>query len=702
MAAGWAGQMARVVAAGWLAAVVAGCDGGAAPSTGDGGADARGDGGGPDTPALACPPLRQVEGPIQFVRPSLPGSVAMLVVSLGGPQVVGRSLYFLDGSGVFRRLLRTDDDGQTFCQLATPVPPDGFTVAAETGSIYVWTASRDGGARRLFRSENEGETWTAGSESLPGSPHILRQTGGVLLAAINLDGRDTIWESFDQGGNFRLKPLAVPAQLQSDFYWQDLRPDPADPAKLLGVIGTSAIDVPDHPHDGYYAMLLSSGDVGASWERVSLLEGLALRHIDIGDDGRLLVVSDKNEIHVREAGSSTWRRGGALLPHLGLPELWFFGQPDLIYQRSQPNLSTKTYQVARSTDLGVRWSEPFDSPYSDGFLPMRPGFLLSISASQMKFSVDDGKNFVERARLTGYDRMALTSREGRPRVHLLRSRLLVDGEGVKPWGGLPDEREIPIQLAIDDRPSGPLFAVFGTHSPGLSVETSAQRSRDDGRTWQRLELPFGELSTRRVNAVAVVSGTPPALLVGTDVGILRSEDEGETFVKASDSVVTILRAAPGLPSLVGGGPFEFVRSRDGGRSWERLSRDSPLSEIIDMVFHPTDADRVYLLEGNSAGGPGLVRRFSLASLESSFQVIANYSSTPLAGLAITTSGTLYLTGSRRGVGASLWYSRDDTVTWRDAPSETHGVGFLYVAPDPANPDGVLVTTFSGLMRVSLP
>lgn len=131
-----------------------------------------------------------------------------------------------------------------------------------------------------------------------------------------------------------------------------------------------------------------------------------------------------------------------------------------------------------------------------------------------------------------------------------------------PARGLPGA----LALAASPDPAGPLLA--GTKA-GLMV------SRDGGASWTAVG---GAVAGVPVTAVAFHATDPRrawAYALRPDLGLLASRDGGATweaagFVAGADTPVVALVGGPGEHVALATSRADVLRSRDGGRAWQRV------------------------------------------------------------------------------------------------------------------------------------
>jgi len=136
--------------------------------------------------------------------------------------------------------------------------------------------------------------------------------------------------------------------------------------------------------------------------------------------------------------------------------------------------------------------------------------------------------------------------------------------------------------------------------------SGAYRSKDRGLTWEVLGANHG-LQESHVPAVAFDPVDPNLIYVGTDRGIYRSLDGGDTLQEVSaPGYVSAIAPAPSNPAIVYAGCHPnyassiatVYRSDDRGATWRPVSLNLPSGiRILKMLVNPINPQVVYLLSG---------------------------------------------------------------------------------------------------------
>ncbi|NOZ27800.1 MAG: hypothetical protein GXP39_07080 [Chloroflexi bacterium] len=166
---------------------------------------------------------------------------------------------------------------------------------------------------------------------------------------------------------------------------------------------------------------------------------------------------------------------------------------------------------------------------------------------------------------------------------------------------------------------GGAFNAIGAGPTGIILAASdlsgAYRSLDGGRTWDVIGS-FRGLTVTHVSGLGFDPADPAILYLGTERGIFRSADHGETFRPAlGHGYITDIQIAPSNPDVgyaahhsqydVADGTV--YKTTDRGQTWARISSPSLPGNlhILKLIVNPEDENRLYLLagEGRFACGP---------------------------------------------------------------------------------------------------
>ena len=152
-------------------------------------------------------------------------------------------------------------------------------------------------------------------------------------------------------------------------------------------------------------------------------------------------------------------------------------------------------------------------------------------------------------------------------------------------------------------PGDPAVLFLGANGPGIL------RSSDAGESWVQSSDGF---NTSDVRALSVDPANSSIVLAATfSGGMFRSTDGGANWRESREGLtafdVSVLEFAPGAPSVVYAGsinPFDpnadnpffphdgaFLRSTDGGTSWEELARPTA---VTALAVHPSDGRTIFI------------------------------------------------------------------------------------------------------------
>lgn len=169
---------------------------------------------------------------------------------------------------------------------------------------------------------------------------------------------------------------------------------------------------------------------------------------------------------------------------------------------------------------------------------------------------------------------------------------------------------------------GGAFNTIGAGPTGIILVASdlsgAYRSLDGGQTWDVIGSSRG-LTVTHVSGVGFDPVDPAVLYLGTEEGIFRSADYGDTWTPVlTHGYITDIKIAPSDPDVgyaahhsrfdVADGTI--YKTTDRGMTWERVSGPSLPGglHILELIVDWEDEDVLYLLagEGRFACGPAVV------------------------------------------------------------------------------------------------
>lgn len=177
-------------------------------------------------------------------------------------------------------------------------------------------------------------------------------------------------------------------------------------------------------------------------------------------------------------------------------------------------------------------------------------------------------------------------------------------------------------VTIDPKDPSTVWVGTGENVSGRHVGwgDGVYRSRDAGRTWQRMGLPNSQhvgriLIDPRNSDVVLVAAEGPLWSAGGERGVYRTEDGGRTWTATltidENTGVTDLEFAPGDPNTVyaaayqrrrhvagflSGGPGSGIhKSTDGGKTWRKVATGLPRGDMgkIGLAVTPADPSIVY-------------------------------------------------------------------------------------------------------------
>lgn len=260
------------------------------------------------------------------------------------------------------------------------------------------------------------------------------------------------------------------------------------------------------------------------------------------------------------------------------------------------------------------------------------------------------------------------------------------------------------------------------------------KTTDYGHTWSNISDGFFE--TASIGAIEVAESNPDVIYVATGsaairsnvikgLGVYKSTDAGKTWTHVGlreVGAIGSVRVHPANPDLVyvaavgqvfTDGPARGVyRSKDGGRSWEKVLFIDERTGVFSLVLDPSDPDRVYaaawrgqrkpwtIISGGPAAEGGI---YTSTDAGTTWTRTSEGLPTDLLGkididVSRANPRRLYAIVEAVGSKAGLYRSDDAGVTWTQVNSDSRLIArpfyYTYVDADPKDADVVWVNNLA--------
>ncbi len=293
-----------------------------------------------------------------------------------------------------------------------------------------------------------------------------------------------------------------------------------------------------------YAGIRRSVDGGANWQPVGTGLPTSFRYaIGPSADGRVLYAGTIEHGVWRigaDGGSWTPANGGAAGASIAQLS---------VDQRSSDRLAARTVdgQVLRSADGGATWSP-----------------VLSGATDLLRPADDPGS--------------LLAAREG---------SLAVSDDGGETWS-----EQSPVGTWLAEGPSGTIHALDGAGTIRVSI--------DGGRSW----TISGATGLTPLDGSPQAFAAAPALLVGTEVDLYRSADEGTSFAPGDTGIdlrfVNAVAVHPRAPARMLAATSAAYRTTDGGATWTRAAETSTGGTLGAVAYEPDNPRDAYAAADETA------------------------------------------------------------------------------------------------------
>jgi photosystem II stability/assembly factor-like uncharacterized protein len=236
-------------------------------------------------------------------------------------------------------------------------------------------------------------------------------------------------------------------------------------------------------------------------------------------------------------------------------------------------------------------------------------------------------------------------------------------------------------IIVDPRDSRVLYVATHRHKePGGFF-----KSTDGGRTWRE----SAELKTEALHSLTQSSKNPDMLVAGSNRGVYRSLDAGETWVKYETSAtpglinVESLAIDPRNTDVIYAGTWYLpYKTTDGGRTWFSVKNGIiDDSDIFAIDIDPRDADHVI-----ASACSGIYETHNAGSSWRKVQGIPSQSRRTRAILQHPSIPDLVFAGTTEG----FWRSTNGGDSWMLTTSKQLEINSIAVHP--SNPQSIYIGT----------
>jgi len=590
--------------------------------------------------------------------------------------------------GTSHAVYRSDDDGRTW-------------VDSKIGGAWDDARSFTGGARSVRLATGETREDVVLYYTVPSANRDGRFTGGIYRST---DGGETWQSAMGEGLNTHIGKVDRWGSEDIPQYHR-IEAAPSNP-NVVYVACTGTGYWPPH-HNTVYR----SDDAGKTWRALQYYD-FRLTKGARPHEG-VLVENERNFEHGWIPYAITWNWGG-------LP-----GRTGLTVNPANPDvvMATNGGELFATTDGGKKWRQCY-SAYAKGQPPpipepgKRPGRWHSIGlevTTTWNYHVDP---FDHERHFICYTDIGFARSEdgghtwthsptGSPWRNTTYGIVFDPERKERIWAAMSNVHDIPHWTYVHDQAKGP---------GGVCV------SDDGGKTWRKSSdgLPAAPAVSIALDPRSAV-GRRTLYVALYDHGVYKSTDDGRTWRAVNNGIDLGKNSHTWLVKLhadgtlfcgvtarrVGGRSSHkfpkvgaLYRSRDGGESWEDITRSRPLHWPNEFAVHPNDSNTLYLAASTGPQLPegGIYKTTdggkSWQRLLKDEDFLNKGGPAWAVGMFVTMDpkdpDTIYLgTG-----GHGLWTSHDAGKTWHQLEGLPFG-NIHRVTFDPEDHDTVYISTFGG-------
>lgn len=514
--------------------------------------------------------------------------------------------------------------------------PDGGWVSSlaitSTRPATVFAAFWYGG---VFKSSDQGVTWTPADRGLPGDATCdlvsVPTEPDTLYAACSLD---SLFKTTDGGALWRQLdldyadvPIIAPSDpnvlytpswggvvrsLDGGARWEHIATSTSTSSACLR---TFVIDPVDSStlFCGDEQQISVSRDAGVTWAPFATLPEGAIESLAVGPSDRRVMVAGTSDGRIFKTtdGGSVWQAVAAGPGSGRIARLWFAdGSETTMFARQDST-------ILRSLDAGNRWQVvpfPWKASRAEALAvdPFSPSTLYVGARNGVMVTTDAGEHWDNRRHGITRSETSVVFQDNASSVVYARSwpDVIVSRNGGETW------------MSVAEADTGAAPTVHGRkalemlRTPSGTTDGAFEFSTDGGQQWRSSRLPNGSIPY----GIAVAAGTAGVVYVSVrgrplEGGrIWRTTDAGDTwqivferpdfsFGRCCELVAdpndedTVYAFISGME--IGAGPGgEIWRTTDGGGTWDRLSLRGL---VLALALSPTTPTTVlvqhYDIEG---------------------------------------------------------------------------------------------------------
>lgn len=249
-------------------------------------------------------------------------------------------------------------------------------------------------------------------------------------------------------------------------------------------------------------------------------------------------------------------------------------------------------------------------------------------------------------------------------------------------------------LAIDPNNSDVLYLATGDGDGSDTYSFGVLKSTDGGESWSTTSLIYDLSQSIKCSKILMDPTDTDKLYVATSVGLVVSNNGGNSWYNAVNGSIRDIEFKPGDPSVIYASGTKFYRSTDSGASFNQVSAGLPSASAVNrlaIAVTPANPELVYMIAGDDddSGFYGFFKSDDSGesfSLQSNTPNILTYSEIgdgdggqswyDLAIAASTTDEDVVYTG-----GINVWKTNDGGANWEIKSHWVYPSGIGYTHAD---------------------